>query len=221
MHIHLFLRTARPNVRVAGLLCALVGLTPLSAAGQANVPSQPNLVRGTTAPAVPRPAEPAPGDYVIGADDLLSVVFWRDQQLSGDVLVRPDGKISVPLLDDIQAAGLTPLQLRDRLLLEARRFLNEAIVTVVVKQTNSRKVFITGRVLRPGQYPLGTDMTILQLIAIAGGLQDYAKANQIRVVRSERGQTVSVPFDYDEMSKAKADKARNLTLKPGDTVIVP
>jgi len=141
--------------------------------------------------------------------------------LSGDVLVRPDGKISVPLLDDIQAAGLTPLQLRDRLLLEARRFLNEAIVTVVVKQTNSRKVFITGRVVRPGQYPLSTDMTILQLIAIAGGLQDYAKANQIRIVRNERGQTVSVPFDYDDMSKVKADKGRNLTLKPGDTVIVP
>src|SRR5436190_1769165 len=100
----------------------------------------------------------------LGPDDLLSVVFWRDQQLSGDVLVRPDGKISLPLLDDVQAAGLTPKQLRDRLVGEARRFVSEPVATVVVRQVNSRKVYITGFVARPGQYALTSAMTALQLI---------------------------------------------------------
>jgi polysaccharide export outer membrane protein len=193
-------------------------------AGHARLGAQPqiSLAKGSAPPAAPKAVDPKPGDYVIGADDLLSVVFWRDQQLTGDVLVRPDGKISVPLLDDIQAAGLTPLQLRDRLLLEARRFVNDSIVTVVVKQANSRKVYITGMVVRPGQYPLGTDMTIVQLIAMAGGVQDYAKVRDIRVVRVERGETVSLPFDYEEVVKTRPDKpARNITLRPGDTVIVP
>ena len=92
------------------------------------------------------------GDYIIGLDDVLTVVFWRDQQLSGDVLVRPDGKISLPLLDEVAAAGLTPRQLRDRLVVEARRYVTDPVVTVVVKQINSRKVYITGQIMRPGQY---------------------------------------------------------------------
>jgi polysaccharide export outer membrane protein len=162
------------------------------------------------------------GDYVIGADDLLSVVFWRDQQLTSDALVRPDGKISLPLLDDVAAAGLTPRQLRDHLTVEAKRFITEPIVTVVVKQINSRKVYITGLVVRPGQYPLASEMTVLQLIATAGGLQDYAKARDIRVVRVDHGQSVILPFDFEEMAKAKSAKpAQNIVLKPGDTIIVP
>ena len=167
------------------------------------------------------PPEPAVADYVIGPEDLLSVVFWRDQQLSGDVLVRPDGKISVPLLDDIQAAGLTPRQLRDRLVVEARRFVSEPVATVVVKQINSRKVYITGLVSRPGQYPLAPSMTVLQLIATAGGLLDYAKSREIRVVRVEQGKPVSLRFDYVEMTKTRAKTPGNVELKPGDTVIVP
>jgi polysaccharide export outer membrane protein len=184
---------------------------------------QAGLVKNA-APAVVagKAAEPnsTDGDYVIGADDLLSVVFWRDQQLSSDVLVRPDGKISVPLIDDVAAAGLTPRQLRDRLQTEARRYVTDPIVTVVVKQINSRKVYITGQIARPGQYALTPSMTILQLIATAGGLGDYAKAKDIKVVRVENGRPTTLHFDYEDVTKPST-KTRNVELKSGDTVIVP
>jgi polysaccharide biosynthesis/export protein len=170
---------------------------------------------------IPKTKDSPANDYVIGPDDLLSVVFWRDQQLSGDVLVRPDGKISLPLLDDVQAAGLTPRQLRDRLLDEARRFISEPVATVVVRQVNSRKVYITGLVARPGQYALTSSMTALQLIATAGGLLDFAKSREIRVVRSENGQSVNLRFDYDEVTKRPEKTSQNIQLKPGDTIIVP
>src|SRR5205085_2107072 len=116
---------------LAALAVALwFGATTLRAAGQ-----QAANVNSASSPSdVPKPKASPATDYVIGADDLLSVVFWREQQLSGDVIVRPDGKISLPLLDDVQAAGLTPRQLRDRLLTEARRFISEPVATVVVRQ---------------------------------------------------------------------------------------
>jgi polysaccharide export outer membrane protein len=179
-------------------------------------------VRGQSAvPAAPAtPADASRGDYVIGADDVLTVVFWRDQQLSGDVLVRPDGKISIPLLDEVPAAGLTPRQLRDRLLIEAQHYVTEPIITVVVKQVNSRRVFITGHIARPGQYPLTQSMTVLQLIATAGGLGDYAKGSDIRVVRLENGRPVTLRFDYDEAAKP-SKTFQNIELRSGDTVVVP
>src|SRR5436190_3990953 len=163
---------------------------------------------------VPKPKTSPANDYVIGPDDLLSVVFWREQQLSADVVVRPDGKISLPLLDDVQAAGLTPKQLRDQLLAEARRFISEPVATVVVRQVNSRKVYITGMVARPGQYSLTPSMTVLQLIATAGGLQDFAKSKEIRIVRTEDGKPVNIRFDYDEMMKRPEKTAQNIELKP-------
>jgi polysaccharide biosynthesis/export protein len=176
-------------------------------------------VRSTPTDAASKPVDTA-SDYVIGRDDLLSVVFWREPQLSGDVLVRPDGKISLPLLDDVVAAGLSPQQLRDRLRTGARTFLTDPIVTVVVKQINSRKVYITGQVVRPGQYVLTPSMTVLQLIATAGGLGDYAKAKDIRVVRAEEGRTSNLRFDYSEASKP-SKRLQDIELKSGDTVIVP
>jgi polysaccharide export outer membrane protein len=163
----------------------------------------------------------ATADYLIGPDDVLTVIFWRDEQLTGDVLVRPDGKISLPLLDDVQAAGLTPKELRDRLNIDAQRFIADPKVTVVVKAINSRRAYITGQVVRPGQYPLAASMSVLQLIATAGGLTDYAKSKDIRVVRVEQGRSMSVPFNYDEMTKNQTTTSQNIELKPGDTVIVP
>jgi polysaccharide biosynthesis/export protein len=205
--------------RVAFLITLLwLGAVSIRADGQ-----QAANTRATAAPA-PDPARPKESlteEYVIGPDDLLSVVFWRDQQLSGDVLVRPDGKISLPLLDDIQAAGLTPRQLRDRLLGEARRFISEPVATVVVRQVNSRKVYITGLVARPGQYSLTPSMNVLQLIATAGGLLDFAKSREIRVVRVENGKAVNIRFDYDEITTKPEKTAQNIELKPGDTIIVP
>ena len=161
-----------------------------------------------------------PNDYVIGPDDVLTVVFWRDKDLSSDVVVRPDGKISLPLLNDVHAAGLTPEQLRDEVVKAATRFIEDPTATVIVKAINSRKVFITGNVGKPGTYPLTGSMNVLQLIALAGGLLEYADANEIVIMRSDGGQTQSFDFRYRDVIRQK-NVSQNIALKPGDTVVVP
>lgn len=167
------------------------------------------------------PAEaPVPGDYTIGPEDVLNIVFWREADISAEVVVRPDGKISLPLINEIVAAGLTPAQLRDALIDQAKRFVKEPNVTVIVRQINSRKVFITGNVERPGPYPLGGGMTVLQLIALSGGLREFADSKKIVITRTENGKSVSLPFNYNDVSKGKK-LDQNIQLKPGDTVIVP
>ena len=206
----------RPPILASLCLGCVLGLASPSP-GQVATAAAPS---GALARTAAEPGVAATADYVIGADDVLSVVFWRDEQLSREVLVRPDGKISLPLLDDVQAAGLTPKELRDRLSGEARRYVTDPKVTVVVRAINSRRVYITGQVVRPGQYPLASSMTVLQLIATAGGLADYAKSKDIRVVRVEQGRSVSVPFNYDEVTK-RQKPSQNIELRPGDTVIVP
>jgi len=202
------------SMRISASGPQALGVTPGSRVAERRVggPGDPAATAVT-------PAGAASADYVIGLDDVLAVVFWRDQQLSGDVRVRPDGKISLPLLDDVQAAGLTPTQLRERLIAEARRFVTEPLATVIVRETNSRRVYITGQVAKPGQYPLAPSMTILQLIATAGGLGDFAKAGDIRLVRVSEGRSVSVRLKFHEMTKQGS--RQNLELKPGDTVVVP
>ncbi len=167
-----------------------------------------------------------PADYVIGPDDVLQVSFRRETDMSAEVMVRPDGKITIQLLDDIQAAGLTPTQLRDRVTEAAKRFVEDPSVTVVVRQINSRKAFITGQVARPGAYPIGTRMTVVQFIALAGGLTEYAKPKEIVIVRDLPGEKGSpggrqtFRFNYDAFQKLK-NLDSNIELKPGDTVIVP
>jgi polysaccharide export outer membrane protein len=213
-------------LRLFGRSLTVVGISAFIAAAAAPAlhaeGQQAANVNAAAAPTdVPKPKDMPASDYVIGPDDLLSIVFWRDQQLSAEVVVRPDGKISLPLLDDVQASGLTPKQLRDRLLTEARRYISEPVATVVVRQVNSRKVYITGLVARPGQYPLTPSMTVLQLIATAGGLQDFAKGREIRIVRTENGKPLNIRFDYEEMVKRPEKTAQNVELKPGDTIIVP
>jgi polysaccharide export outer membrane protein len=146
-------------------------------------------------------------------------VFWRDKDLSTDALVRPDGKISMPLLNDIQAEGLTPIQLRNEISAEAKHYVQDPNVTIVVRQINSRKVFITGEVEKPGSYPLTAQMTVLQLIATAGGLKEYADAKHIAVVRTENGHQISYPFNFKDVSNPETVK-QNINLKPGDAVIV-
>jgi polysaccharide export outer membrane protein len=161
-----------------------------------------------------------PPSYVIGPDDSLAILFWSEKELSGDVIVRPDGKISLPLLNEIQAAGLTPEQLRASLTRAAQKYVEDGTVTVVVKAINSRRVFITGQVTKPGAYPLPGPMTVLQLIAIAGGLVEYADAKNISVIRTENGTSLSYPFNFNDVRNRK-NVEQNIELKPGDTVIVP
>jgi polysaccharide biosynthesis/export protein len=159
-------------------------------------------------------------DYVIGPDDTLSVVFWRDKDMSADVEVRPDGKISLPVLNEIVAAGLTAEQLRARIAEAASKFVTDPTVSVVVRGINSRKVFITGMVAKPGDYSIPGRTTVLQLIAMAGGLHEFADAKNITINRLENGRQVNLRFNYKDVSKGK-NLRQNIELKPGDTVIVP
>ncbi len=157
---------------------------------------------------------------MIGPDDVLAVVFWREKDLSGDVAVRPDGMITLPLLNDVKAAGLTPDQLRDVLTKAAEKFVEVPSVTVVVKAINSRKVFITGMVSKPGPYPLMAPTTVTQLIATAGGVHEFADKKNITILRVENGREVAFKFNYQDIMKRK-NLGQNIELKPGDTVIVP
>jgi polysaccharide biosynthesis/export protein len=161
-----------------------------------------------------------PPGYVIGAQDVLSIVFWRDKDMSADVTVRPDGKISLPLVNEIQAAGFTPEQLRARINESASKFVQEPNASVVVRDIRSRNVFITGSVNKPGTLPLMNDMNVLQLIALAGGLQEFANSKNILVIRTENGRQQYHKFNYKDVVNQK-NIEQNIILKPGDTVVVP
>ena len=197
--------------------------------GQGFSPAAPPQAPTPKAPAAQSPAaqpqvQAPPADYVIGADDVLIVMFRREKDMSAEVIVRPDGKITLPLINDIQAAGLTTDQLRDKVTEQAARFVESPTVTVIVKQINSRRVFITGQVMKPGPYPIADRMTVMQLISTAGGLTEYAKKKDIVILREPAGRPGSKPtafkFNYDDVRKLK-NLASNIELKPGDTVIVP
>jgi polysaccharide export outer membrane protein len=180
------------------------------------LPAQSKPPAGAEVPA----GVPTAPDYVIGPDDVLTVIVWREKDISGDVAVRPDGKISLPLVNDVQAAGLTPEQLRVQVTEAASKFVEEPNVTVVVKAINSRKIFVTGQVSKPGPYPLLGAMTIMQALSVAGGVAEYADSENISILRMVGGKQESFRFNYKEVSKRKNLK-QNIELKPGDTIIVP
>ncbi len=186
---------------------------------QTSSPSQP-ASPGQAAASPDTPSALPPPGYVIGADDVLSITFWRERDLSAEVVVRPDGKISLPLLNEIQAAGLTPEQLRQTVTEGANKYIENANATVVVKTINSRKAFITGLVTRPGPYPITAPTTVLQLIATAGGLLEFADSENVVVIRTENGRQTSFKFNYKDVSKQK-NLQQNIELRPGDTVVVP
>jgi len=191
-------------------------------------PVKPSQTAGNTSTTIAAPASAVvvapgvqtPADFIIGSDDVLNVVFWRDKDMSSEVQVRPDGKISLPLLNDVQASGLTPEQLRVAIEEKADKLLEDPSVSVVVKTINSRRVYITGQVAKAGIYPLLERTTVLQLIAMAGGVGEYADSKKIQIVRTENGKPVSHKFNYQDFVKGK-NVAQNIELKSGDTVIVP
>ena len=216
------------------LVCA--GVLPAAQAGGGQNGGRTTPARPTTA--APRPAAPAtiqptpaappaaapgvtpPNGYTIGTDDLLVIVFRQDKEMSGEVVDRPDGKITLPLINDVQASGLTPGQLRDSIQEAAAKFLLEPDATVVVKQINSRKVYITGQVAKPGGYSMTVPTTVLQLIAMAGGLLEYADREHIVVLRNESGKQTSYRFNYKAVAQQK-NLNQNVMLQIGDTVLVP
>jgi polysaccharide export outer membrane protein len=162
-----------------------------------------------------------PEDFVIGLEDILSVNVWREPDLSvKEVIVRPDGKISLPLIGDVQASGLTARQLQEKITERLKEFVAAPTVAVVVLKIASQSVSIVGQVAKPGVYYLGSPMTVLELLAKAGGLSEYANKKKIAIVRKEGDRTLHFRFNYKEVSKGE-NLQQNITLKNGDVVIVP
>jgi polysaccharide biosynthesis/export protein len=198
----------------------LLGATTF-AQGQTPAPTAQSTPPAAAAAAAPRATDPVvPPGYVIGTDDVLSIVYWKDKDMSSDVQVRPDGRIALPLINEVQAAGLTPEQLREKLTEESKKYMEDASITVVVRQILSRKAFITGEVNKPGTYPLTSATTVMQLIAMAGGLREYANGKKIVIMRTVNGTPMTLPFNYKDIVEGK-NLQQNIELKPGDTVVVP
>jgi len=159
-------------------------------------------------------------DYVIGAGDVLSIQVWREPNLSGNFTVRPDGKITFPLLNDIKADGLSPLQLKKVIEDGLTKYISTPVVTVVVSSARSKNIYVLGKVNSPGKYPLTGPTTVLQALAEAGGLAEWAKGDDIVILRNINGKQVKIEFDYDDVSRGK-HLEQNILLKPGDTIVVP
>lgn len=173
----------------------------------------------TAAKELKDPPSVAGPDYVIGADDNLHISVWKEPDLTNTLPVRPDGKISMPLLNDVQASGLTPMQLASSLTEKLKKYLADPRVTVVVTQMNSQRVYILGEVLHSGAIPLLPNMTVLQALATAGFTQ-FANTKGIYVLRNQNGRQQKIPFNYRQAMRGE-DVAQNITLKPGDTIVVP
>ena len=158
--------------------------------------------------------------YLIGPMDVLEIQVWKEPDFSRQVLVRPDGKITFPLIDDIQASGMTPLGLKDLLTELLKGYIDNPEVTVIVVESHSKNFYILGRVNQPGTYPLIPNMTVLQSLSVAGGFAEWAHKNKIRIIRRTGGKEEVLPFDYDKVIAGKKPE-QNILLKPNDTIIVP
>jgi len=159
-------------------------------------------------------------NYVIGSQDMLDISVWREPDFSRTVPVRPDGKISLPLLNDMQAAGLTPSQLAEELTKSLNKFVTNPQVTIIVTQINSQRFYVLGEATRPGAYTLIPDMTILQALSNAGGFTTYANAKKIYLLRQENGKQQKLSFNYKDVISGKRTE-QNIALKNGDTIVVP
>jgi polysaccharide export outer membrane protein len=201
-------------------IACLAAVMPAFAQAQQPAPQAPPQPDAAQ-PAVIRPAAVAvPRDYRIGTDDVLGIVYWRDKEMSTDARVRPDGRIALPLINEVMASGLTPEELQKKITEESKKYMEDASITIVVKEINSLKVFITGEVNKPGPYPLTSATSVIQLISMAGGLKEYANSKNILIMRNEGGKQISLKFNYREVASGKNLK-QNIELRSGDTVIVP
>src|SRR5713101_388902 len=159
-------------------------------------------------------------EYKIGPQDVLRIDVWKEAEVSRAVPVRPDGKISLPLLNDVQAAGLTPMKLSVVIADGLRKYMNDPQVTVSVSEINSRRIYVTGEVSRAGAFPLLPNMTVLQALSSSGGFTQFARLKNIYVLRIEDGKQVKLPFNYKDAVNGKKPE-QNVLLQPGDVIVVP
>jgi polysaccharide export outer membrane protein len=197
------------------VLPAVVASVVLASAGTAEPSPKPGL-------------EVCSAEYVIGPEDVLDIAVWNNAEITRTVPVRPDGKISLPLLDDVEAAGFTPMQLRDTLAKSLARYIATLNVSVIVREVHSFKVSVIGEVKTPGRYELKSRSTVLDVLAMAGGLTEFASRDRIAVLREESGTTRQIPVPYDKLTArqalkdgSKTGRPPNLCLRPGDAILVP
>jgi polysaccharide export outer membrane protein len=203
-------------------ICCLASSASLMAQTQsANLKSPEPAATGTAKSAdIVKPAESVPSGYIVGDSDVLHVNVWKEAEVTQTVVVRTDGNISLPLINEVKVSGLTPLQIQELVAEKLKSFLNNPQVTVTVTEIHSKRAFITGEVVRPGTYSLNAETTVLQLIAQAGGFTPFAKKDNIVVLRTGDGQQMRLKFKYKEVVQGKKTE-QNIALHPGDTVVVP
>ena len=216
--------TAGHSIRLAFLFlfaCApLLAQAPPSAQADHALPAAagPASTSTPSASSVPLPHD---NSFVIGNDDQLAINVWKEPDLTRTIPVRSDGKISLPLVGEIQAEGRTPLQLEEDIAAKLKSFITEPEVTVIVEQINSQKFNILGQVNKPGSYPLSTATTVLDAIAAAGGFRDFAKQKSIYILRQNAsGGEARLEFNYKDVIKGK-NPQQNIKLEPRDTIVVP
>jgi polysaccharide export outer membrane protein len=208
-------------MKVTAFITAAALVALVNVAGAQTKPATPAPAPGKTAPAAPATGVKPPADYVIGAGDVLTVTYRDEKEMTGDHLVRPDGKITIPLgIGDIEVLGATTQQVTERLEKASSAMFVKPTITVGVKAINSRKVSITGFVEKPGQYDILGPMDVLELISLAGGLREFTSGKEITIIRTDGGQQRSFRFNYKEVLEGKKLE-QNIQLKPGDRVLVP
>src|SRR5215472_2406981 len=198
------------------LAVALLSAAPFGAFGVTAQSAQPSAVEKAS----PSPAPGVSATYVIQPGDVLDIQVWKEPEVSKSIPVRPDGKISLPLVNDIQASGLTAGTLTDDLTQRLKKFISDPQVTVMVTQINSQRFYVMGEVTRGGTYPLVPGMTVLQGLSGAGGFTPFANPKKIYILRDEGSKQVKYPFNYKEVVKGKSQD-QNIALQPGDTIVVP
>jgi polysaccharide export outer membrane protein len=209
------------TLMIVNLLCAitLLGQTNNPAANKS--PSQNSAVPPSPAAAVRSGADAAGDEFVIGTGDVLAINVWKEAEISRVVPVRPDGKISLPLIGELQASGRTPRQLQDEIAKKLKDYVAEPEVNVIVQEIRSQKFNVLGMVAHPGSYTLTKPMRVMDAIAMAGGLRDFAKQKDIYVLRRDAGgKQIRLPFNYKDVAKGR-NPEQNVELQSNDTIMVP
>jgi polysaccharide biosynthesis/export protein len=209
------------TINIVAICCLAWSASLVAQTLSANLKSPEPAATGTAKSAdIARPAESVSSGYIVGDSDVLHVNVWKEAEVTQTVVVRTDGNISLPLINEVKVSGLTPLQIQELVAEKLKSFLNNPQVTVTVTEIHSKRAFITGEVVRPGTYSLNAETTVLQLIAQAGGFTPFAKKDNIVVLRTGDGQQMRLKFKYKEVVQGKKTE-QNIALHPGDTVVVP
>jgi polysaccharide export outer membrane protein len=209
------------TINIVAICCLAWSASLVAQTQSANLKSPEPAATGTAKSAdIARPAESVSSGYIVGDSDVLHVNVWKEAEVTQTVVVRTDGNISLPLINEVKVSGLTPLQIQELVAEKLKSFLNNPQVTVTVTEIHSKRAFITGEVVRPGTYSLNAETTVLQLIAQAGGFTPFAKKDNIVVLRTGDGQQMRLKFKYKEVVQGKKTE-QNIALHPGDTVVVP